>query len=203
MADLLKAAAAGHFWDVLSQLQGASAAHMQELQAVLQKMASSQKPAETDPDKDESGPEKVVIRVRHSSGNTSTSSNLSSESDTASDTDSQKDTDQKQKKKKKTSASLAGAKDLFKQDEDDVFVVSDGSGDECDKGDDDSCPDWATQIADAEPDWIVRYPNTNPYVHSKVERTDDGWYRGEDCASPSEAAPPAKHPILPAAYGKA
>ncbi len=33
MADLIKAAAAGHFWDSPGQLQGASAAHMQELQA--------------------------------------------------------------------------------------------------------------------------------------------------------------------------
>ncbi len=48
---------------------------------------------------------------------------------------------------------------------------------------------------------MVRYPNANPFVHSKVERTEDGWYRGEDCASPSEAAPSAKHPVLPAADG--
>ncbi len=77
MANLLKAASAGHFWDVPGQLKAATAAHMQELQAVLQKMASSQQLAETDPDKDESEPDKVVIRVRHSSGNTSTSSDSS------------------------------------------------------------------------------------------------------------------------------
>ncbi len=31
--------------------------------------------------------------------------------------------------------------------------------------------------------------------------TDDGWYRGEDCASPSEVAHPRKNAILPAADG--
>ncbi len=40
-----------------------------------------------------------------------------------------------------------------------------------------------------------------PYVHSQVVSTDDGWYRGEDCASPSEVAPPGKNAILPAADG--
>ncbi len=146
-----------------------------------------------------------MIRVCHSSGSASTSSDSSSdsssESNTASDTDSQKDTNQKKKKKKKTPASLKSVKDLFEQDEDDVFIISGGSGDECEKGDDDSCPNWATRVADAEPDWIVRYPNTNPYVHSKVKCTDDVWHHGEDCASPSEAAPLAKHPILAAADG--
>ena len=38
-------------------------------------------------------------------------------------------------------------------------------------------------------------------MHSIAVRTDDGWYRGEDCASPSEAAPAGKHAILPAADG--
>ncbi len=97
---------------------------------------------------------------------------------------------------------MEGVKDLLKQAGDDVFIVSDGSGDECGSNkDEESCPDWAPQVGDAEPDWIVRYPNANPYVHSKVERTEDSWYHGEDCASPSEVAPPAKHAILPAADG--
>ncbi len=96
---------------------------------------------------------------------------------------------------------MKGVKDLFDQAEDDFFIVSDGSENECGNVGEDSCPDWATQVADAEPEWIVRYPNANPYGHSKVERTEDGWYFGEDCASPSEVAPPAKNPILPAADG--
>ncbi len=107
-------------------------------------MASRQKPAETDPEKDESEPEKVVMRMHHSSGDTSTGS----ESDSASDTDSQNYTDHK--KKKKISPSLNGVKDLFGHNEDDIAVLSEESGDECSNGDDDSCPDWATQVADAE-----------------------------------------------------
>ncbi len=80
--------------------------------------------------------------------------------------------------------------------------MSDGSKDEYGSNkDDESCPNWATQVENAEPDWIVRYPNANPYVHSKVEPTDDGWYRGKNCTSPSKAAPSAKHTILPAADG--
>ena len=207
MADLIKAAAAGHVWDTPGQLQGASAAHMHELHTVLQKIASSQKLVETNPDKVESEPERVVIRVRHSSESVSTSSDSSSDSrsdsDSASETASQIDTAQKKKKKKKKKkkASVKGVKDLFNQAQDDVFVVSDGSGDEGGNVGDGSCPSWATQVTDAEPDWIVCYPNANPYVHSKVKHTEDGWYRGEDCASPSEAALAAKHPILPAADG--
>ncbi len=52
-------------------------------------MASSQKPAETESDKDESVPENIVMRLRCPSGDTSGSS------DSVSDTDSQSDTDQK------------------------------------------------------------------------------------------------------------
>ena len=96
---------------------------------------------------------------------------------------------------------MKSVKDLFDQAEDDVFIVSDGSEDECGSTrDDDSCPTWATQVPE-EPVWIVRYPNAIPYVHSRVESTDDGWYRGEDCASPSEVATPGKNAILPAADG--
>ncbi len=80
MADLLKAASAGHFWDDPGPLKGATAAQMQEMQAVLQKMASNQKPAETDPDKDESGLDRVVIRVHRSSESPSTSAVSSLES---------------------------------------------------------------------------------------------------------------------------
>ncbi len=57
IANLVQATAAGNFWDIPDQLKGAAAGHMQELHAVLQKMADSQKTAETDPDQDESGPE--------------------------------------------------------------------------------------------------------------------------------------------------
>ena len=178
---------------------------MQELQAVLQKMASSHKSAEKVPDKDKSEPEKVEIRVHHSSESASTSSDLSSDSrsdsESASGSDSQTDTEQKKKGKKKKKTYVKGVKDLFDQAEDDVFVLSDGSGDECSNVGDDSCLDWATQVIDAKPDWILRYPNANPYVHSKVERSEDGWYHGEDCASPLDVAPPAKHRILPAMEG--
>ncbi len=90
---------------------------------------------------------------------------------------------------------------MFGQDENDVVFLSAESGDEGDKDDGDSCPDWTTQVEDAKQDWVVRFPNANPYIYSKVELTDDGWYHGEDCASPSEAAPSAKHPFLPAADG--
>ena len=38
-------------------------------------------------------------------------------------------------------------------------------------------------------------------MHSQVASTDDGWYWGEDCASPSEVAHPGKNAILPAADG--
>ncbi len=38
-------------------------------------------------------------------------------------------------------------------------------------------------------------------MHPIAVRTDDGWYRGEDCTSPSEAAPAGKHAVLPAADG--
>ncbi len=195
IANLLQAASAGNFWDVPDQLKGATAAQVQELQSVLQNMASNQKPAETDPDKDESEPEKVVICVHRSSESASTNT----DSDTASDADSHKDTTQEKKKKR---ASVKGVKDLFEQAQDDVFVVSDESGDECgaNKGDE-SCSNWATQVKAAEPDGIVRYPNATPYVHSKAERTEDVWYRGEVCASSSEVATSAKHAILPAADG--
>ena len=177
IANLVQATAAGNFWDVPDQLKGATASQMQELHAVLQKMSDSQKPAETDPNKDESGPENDKESEHHNadsvsiSSGSSSSSSSSSDSDTASDTDSRKDTD---RKKKKGKASVEGVKDLFDQAEDDVFVVSDESGSECGstKGDE-SCPPWTTQVND-EPDWIVRYPNAVPYVHSKVVSTDDG-----------------------------
>ncbi len=209
IANVVRAASSGQFWDTLGPLKGATAAHMQQLQEVLQKIAGSQQPAETDPDKDESEPEKVVVRVHRTSESASTSldsspdSSSSSDSETASDTDSQAGTAQKKKKKekKKKKASVRGVKDLFEQVQDDVLVVSDESADECGSvREDESCPTWATQLKD-EPAWIVRYPNTNPYVHSKPESTEDGWYRGEDCASPSEVAYPGKNAILPAADG--
>ena len=180
---------------------------MQELHAVLQKMASNQKPAETDPHQDESGPEGQNIQMRRASVSTSasgdSSSSSSSDSDTAFETDSYEGTTQKKKKKKKKKkkASVKVVKDLFDQAEDDVFIVSDGSEDECGSTrDDDLCPPWATQVPE-ELDWIVRYPNAVPYVHAQVVSTNDGWYRGEDCASPSEVAHPGKNAILPAADG--
>ncbi len=203
IANLVQAAAAGNFWDDPEQLKGATAGHMQELHAVLQKMAASQKPAETDPNQDESGPEDDKESEHHNadsvsiSSGSSSSSSSSSDSDTASDTDSRKDTDHKKKGK----ASVEGVKDLFDQAEDDVFIVSEESESECGSTkDDDSCPPWATRV-DEEPDWIVRYPNAIPYVHPRAVSTDDGWYRGEDCASPSEAAPTGKNATLPAADG--
>ncbi len=196
--------AAGNFWDDPEQLKGASVGHMQELQAVLQKMAASQKSAETDPNQDESGPKDDKGSEHHDADNVSissgpgSSSGSSSDSDAASDTDSRKDTDRTEKKGK---ASVKGVKDLFDQAEDDIFIVSNESESECGSTKDDkSCPPWTTQVND-EPDWIVRYPNAIPYVHPIAVHTDDGWYRGEDCASPSEAAPAGKHAILPAADG--
>ncbi len=205
IANLVQAASAGQFWDAPGPLRGATADHMQELHAVLQKMAANQKPAETDPDKGESGLEGEVIRVCRTSESASTSTDSSSssssnsDSDTASDPDSHKSTTQKKMKRKKTSAKRD--KDLLGQEEADVFIVSKGSEDECGSNkDDESCLPWATQVND-EPEWIVRYPNAIPYVHSRVESTDDGWYHGEDCASPSEVAYPGKSAILPATDG--
>ncbi len=205
IANLVQAASTGQFWDAPGPLKGATAAQMQELQAVLQKMASSQQPAETDPDKDESDPDTVVIRAHRTSESASISSDSSpdssssSDSETASGTGSQVGTTQKKKKKKKTSAK--GDQDLLDQDEGDVFIVSERPGDECGSiRNDESCPTWATQIDD-EPECIVRYPNAIPYVHTIPESTEDGWYRGEDCASPSEVALPGKSAILPAADG--
>ena len=182
IANLVQAAASGNFSDAPGPLQGATAAQMQELQAVLQKMASNQKPAETDPHQDESEPEGENIRMRRASmsasasgdsnSGSSSSSDSSSDSDTASDTDGQKGTD---RKKKKGKSSTKGVKDLFEQAEDDVFVVSDESASECGSiKDDESCPTWATQVPE-EPDWIVRYPNAINYVHSRVVSTNDGW----------------------------
>ena len=176
---------------------------MQELHAVLQKMAASQKTAEAEPNQGESEPEndeEPVHRAADSditSSGSSSSSSSSSDSDTASVTDSHEGTTQKKKKK----ASVKGVKNLFDQAEDDVFIVSEGFEDECGSTrDDDSCPPWTTQVA-VEPDWIVCYPNAVPYVHSRVVSTDDDWYWGEDCASPSEVAHPGKNAILPAADG--
>ena len=179
---------------------------MQAMQAMLQQMAATQKPAETEPDKGESGPEGEVIRIRCTSESasisldSSSSSSSSSDSDMASATDSHKGTTQKKKKKKKKT-SAKGDQDLLAQTDDDVLVVSDGSVDECGSvKDDESCLPWATQVDD-EPEWIVRYPNAIPYVHPRVESTEDGWYRGEDCASTSEVAHPGKNAILLAADG--
>ena len=200
----MQAAAAGNFWDVPDQLKDATASHMQELHAVLQKIADSQKPAEADPNQGESEPESDEGLVHRAADSVSTSSGSSpssvssSDSDTASVTDSHKVTTQKKKKKK---TSVKGVKGLFDQAEDDIYNMSDGSEDECGSTrDDDSCPSWATQVPE-EPGWIVRYLNAVPYVHSRVVSTDDGWYRGEDCASPSEVAHPGKNAILPAADG--
>ncbi len=207
IADLVKAAAAGNFWDIPGQMQGATAAQMQELHAVLQKMSSSQPSDETNPDKDGSEPEGGKTRASQplESGSASerSSPDASSNSDMASDTDSQEDTTRRRKRRTKKGSPVAGVKDLFTQAEDDVIVLSGESGDECGFNvDQESCPNWATQIEEeAKPDWAVRYPIANPFVHSRVERTEDGWYRGEDCANPLEAAPPAKHAILPAADG--
>ncbi len=94
---------------------------------------------------------------------------------------------------------MKGVKDLFEQAQNDVVVLTDESKDECGK-DEESCQDWATQV-DAEPEWIVRYPNATPYVHSIAESTEDSWYHGEDCASPSDVAPTTKNATLPAADG--
>ena len=150
IANLVQAAAAGHFWDVLEQLKGVTADQMLELHAVLQKMASNQKPTETDPNKDESGPEGEDIHMRRTSRSASasedlsSSSSLSSDSDTASTADSQGSTTQKKKKKKKASAK--GDKDPLAQEDSDVFIVSEGSADECGSGkDDESCLPWTTQ----------------------------------------------------------
>ncbi len=205
IANLVQAASSGQFWDAPGQLKGATAGHMQELHAVLQKMATNQKPAEADPNQGESGPENGEEQVRRTSGSVSTSSGLSSssssssDSDTASVTDSHEGTTQKRKKKKK--ASVEGMKDLFEQAEDDIFIMSDGSEDECGlTKNDEECPPWSTQVED-EPDWIVRYPNAIPYVHSRVVSTDAGWYWREDYASPSEVAHPRKNAILLAADG--
>ncbi len=204
IANLLQAAASGNFWDAPGPLQGATTAQMQELQAVLQRMASNQKPAETDPHQEESGPEGENIqmcrtsRSASASGDSNSSSSSSSDSDSASETDSHKGTD---RKKKKGKSSTKGVKDLFKQVEDDIFIVSDGSESECGSTkDDESCLPWAPQVPE-ELDWIFCYPNAIPYVHPRVASTNDGWYRGEDCASPSEVAHPAKSAILPAADG--
>ncbi len=129
IANLVQAAAAGHFWDVPEQLKGATAGQMQELHAVLQKMASSQKPTETDPHKDESGPEGEDIHMRRTSRSasasedSSSSSSLSSDSDTASTVDSQGSATQKKKKKKKK-ASAKGDKDPLAQEDSDVLKLS-------------------------------------------------------------------------------
>ena len=144
--------AAGNFWDDPEQLKGASVGHMQELQAVLQKMAASQKSAETDPNQDESGPKDDKGSEHHDADNVSissgpgSSSGSSSDSDAASDTDSRKDTD---RMKKKGKASTKGVKDLFDQAEDDVFVVSSESESECGSTKDDesavSAVDYSSQ----------------------------------------------------------
>ena len=201
IANLAQAAAAGNFWDIPDQLKGATAAHMQELHAVLQKMASSQKLADTDPQQDESGPDDENILVHRTSrsasagGDSSSSSGSSSDSDTASETGSHQSTTQKRR------TPVKGVKDLFDQAEDDVFIVSDGSEDECGSvRDDDACPTWSSRVSQ-ELDWMVRYPNAVPYVHTRVVSIDDGWYRGVDCASPSEVAHAGKNAILPAADG--
>ena len=190
IANLVQAASSGHFWDASGPLKGASVVQMQAMQVMLQQMAAAQQPAVVDQNKDESGPEGEIIRVRRTSGSGSTSadssssSSSSSDSDTASTVDSQESITQKKKKKKKK-ISAKGAKDPHAQEYDDVLIMSEGSDDECGSGkDDESCLPWTTQVAE-EPDWIVRYPNAIPYVHTRVVSTDDGWYRGEDCASPS------------------
>ncbi len=80
IANLVQAAAAGNFWDVPDQLKGATTSHMQELHAVLQKMSDSQKPAETDPNKDGSGPENDKESEQHDADSVSISSSSSSSS---------------------------------------------------------------------------------------------------------------------------
>ncbi len=105
IANLVQAAAAGNFWDVPDQLKGATASHMQELHAVLQKMADSQRPAETDPNQSESEPENDKEPVHHTadsisiSSGSSSSSSSSSDSDAASITDSHEGTKRKKKNK--------------------------------------------------------------------------------------------------------
>ena len=152
IANLVQAAAAGNFWSDPEQLKGASADHMQELQAVLQKMAASQKSTETDPNQGESGSEDDKGSEHHDADSVSISSGpssisgSSSDSDAASDTDSRKDTD---RTKKKGKASVKGVKGLFDQAEDDIFIMSDESESECGSAkDDESCPPWTTRVND-------------------------------------------------------
>ncbi len=182
VADLLKTISAGHFWDVSKQLSGENAAKLREPKQMLHKVIPDQDQAETDPEKDESLLEKIVMSVRHSSRDSSSSSDEASQSDSQSDTD----------KKKKDSSSLGGDKELLDQGDDDVIIVNEHSTDEGKDDDDGSC-DWATKVECAEREWVVRFPNANPFVIPKWERTSDGWYKGEDCANPSEAAPNARY----------
>ena len=79
-------------------------------------------------------------------------------------------------------------KDFLNKDENDVVILSEESGDEGKDGNDGSYPNWATQVEDTEKDWVVCFPNADPYVFSKLEHTEDGWYQGEDCVMPPEAA---------------
>ncbi len=107
IANLVQAASAAHFWDATGPLKGATADQIQELQAVLQKMASNQKPAETDLHKDASEPEGEHIHMRRTSRSASTSedssssSSSSSDSDTVSTTDSHESNAQKKKKRRR------------------------------------------------------------------------------------------------------
>ncbi len=73
IANLVQATSMGQFWDMSGPLKGATVDQTQELHTVLQKVAANQKPAETDSNQDESGPEKAVIKVHGASESASTS----------------------------------------------------------------------------------------------------------------------------------
>ncbi len=157
---------------------------------MLQKMVLDEDLAEADPDKNESVPEKIIMSLRRSSGDTSSSS------DSASDSDSQPDTD----RKKKSSSSPGSDKEQLGQEDDDVIILDEHSANEGKDDDGDPC-DWATKAEYAERDWVVPFPNANPLVIPKWKEIKDGWYKGEDCAHPSHAAPPSKHLVMPSADG--
>ena len=60
---------------------------------------------------------------------------------------------------------------------------------------------WSTQTDELEEEWRLCYPPTNPCLVPEAEETGDLWYKGEDCANPSQIAPKSSKAILPAADG--
>ncbi len=52
-----------------------------------------------------------------------------------------------------------------------------------------------------EEEWRLCYSPTDPYLVPQAEETGDLWYKGEDCANPSQIAPKSSKAILPAADG--